>query len=469
MTTARSLHTATLLPSGEILVAGGDSISSGHGVLASAEAYDPATGRFRAAGTMTTARQLHTATLLPDDTVLIVGGYGEGGGALASAETFDPTSGTFRATGHLNTPRGGHTAILLSTGNVLIIAGYGTNGYPNVAPAELYHPDSRTFTNAGAYVGRGGCDFCAPAVLLADGTVLFTGQSPAQLYDPASDSFSPSGMGISEQAAATLTNGKVLFAGGEDCCGRLSGAELYDPATHSFASTANMAWRRVWHTLSWLPNGRVLAAGGETDSCSGNFCGFAGTVATAEVYDPLAGTFAATGSMTTARETHTATVLGDGRLLVAGGVTYGGIGVFGGSLASAELYTPDVLVPAPALISVSGDGHGQGTIVHAGTAYVASADDPAAVGEQLDISCTGLPLDSAILPQVAIGGRMVAVGMVSQAPGVPGRSMVRVRVPAGLPPGSAVRVRLSYGGRPSNDVTIAIRGNDAVAPASSHQ
>jgi hypothetical protein len=86
---------------------------------------------------------MHTATLLPDDRILIVGGYGAGG-ALASAEFFDPVTGTFSATGNLITARGGHPAILLSTGKVLILGGYGSNTYPNVAPAELYDPASGT-------------------------------------------------------------------------------------------------------------------------------------------------------------------------------------------------------------------------------------------------------------------------------------------------------------------------------------
>jgi hypothetical protein len=201
----------------------------------------------------------------------------------------------------------------------------------------------------------------------------------------------------------------------------------------------------------------VLAAGGETDSCTGNSCFFAGSVASAELYDPSTGAFFATGSMAAARSTHTATLLRDGRVLVAGGVSYGGIGIFGGSLASAELYTPDLLVPGPALVAVSGDGRGQGVIFHAGTTHLVAPKDPAAAGEDLDIYCTGLSVNSAIRPRVAIGGRIAGVQVVSQAPGVPGVNQVRVRVPLGIEPGPAVPVRLTYVDRPSNEVTIAVR------------
>ena len=237
------------------------------------------------------------------------------------------------------TARAGHTAILLATGEVLVIGGYGTRAYPNLAPAEIYDPASGVFRSASAYVGRGGCDFCAPAVLLHDGTVLFAGQSPAQIYDRARDAFSPSGvMTFEPSAAAALANGQVLFAGGEST-GRLANAELYNPATGTFSWAPDMAARRVWHTLSALPNGTVLVAGGETDSCSGRSCFFAGSLASAELYGPSAGGFSSTGDMTALRETHSATLLADGRVLIAGGVAHGGIGIFHGSLVSAELYT----------------------------------------------------------------------------------------------------------------------------------
>ena len=458
MRTARSFHTATLLPNGKVLIAGGgqSTTPSGSVSLASTELYDPRAGTFGPGTDMTTRRRGHTATLLADGRVLIAGGYGEAG-ALASAELYDPSTGTFTATGDMITARGGHTAVLLSNGRVIILGGSSWPApYPPIAPAEIYDPATGVFTAAGSYVGRNACDFCAPAILLADRTVLFPGQYPTQVYDPASDSFSPSGMTINDESGATLlTNGKVLFAGGEGN-GRLSSAELYDPGTHTFASTASMAGPRVWHTLSLLPNGMVLAAGGETDGCTGNFCYFAGSVASAELYDPAAGTFHATGNMTAARETHTATLLADGRVLIAGGVTYGGIGLFGGSLATAELYTPDVLLPAPALVSLSGDGRGQAAIYHAGTSHVAAPDDPAASGEDLDIYCTGLTDGSVIPPHVAIGGRMAAVLSFGRAPNMPRVNQVRVRVPSGIAAGPAVPVRLTYLDRPSNEVTIGV-------------
>ena len=453
MTVARSQHTATLLPDGRVLIAGG---MSSNASLASAEVYDPDAGTFRALGSMIAARRMHTATLLPDGRVLFVGGYGQGT-ALGTAELFDPTTGTFTATANLITGRGGHSAILLSTGNVLIVGGYGTNAYPNVAPAELYDPVSGTFTPAGSYVGRSGCDFCAPSVLLTDGTVLFPGQYPAQVYDPATDAFSPAGMMIHDHSTATvLPNGQVLFAGGEEL-GRLADAELYNPTTHTFVLTGSMASRRVWHTLSLLPNGIALVTGGETETCSGAGCWFAGSLPSAELYDPAAGAFFATGSMAADRETHTATLLKDGKLLVAGGVSYGGIGIFRGSLASAELYSPEVLVAAPALLSVSGDGRGQGQIAHSGTTHLATPDDPAAAGETVDIYCTGLPGGSAIPPQIAIGGRMAAVLALDSVQGAAGVNQLRVRVPIGIAPGTAVVVRLTYADRSSNEVTMAIR------------
>ena len=110
LNTARYLHTATLLPGGMVLIAGGS--DSNFSVSPSAELYDPASGSWTVTGSLNTARMLHTATLLANGKVLVAGGIGET--ALASAELYDPATGTWTATGSLNTARESYTATLLS-------------------------------------------------------------------------------------------------------------------------------------------------------------------------------------------------------------------------------------------------------------------------------------------------------------------------------------------------------------------
>jgi hypothetical protein len=247
-----------------------------------------------------------------------------------------------------------------------------------------------------------------------------------------------------------------LLTGGE-AEGRSASAELYDPSTGTFKSTGDMASKRVWQAATLLPDGKVLITGGESERCAGNACTFSGSLANGELYDATNGTFTPAGEMTASREVHTATLLGDGRVLIAGGVAYGGIGIFSGSLATAELYEPEFLQPAPVLLSISRDGPAQGAILHALTHQVVSPSNPAIAGEYLEIYGTGLPEASVIPPQVAIGGRLAKILYFGQAPGFVGLNQVNVQVPPGVAAGPTVPVRLTYLGRPSNEVTIAIR------------
>jgi hypothetical protein len=246
----------------------------------------------------------------------------------------------------------------------------GGEASPGVANAELYDPLTGTFTPTGAYVGTWSYCDCTPATLLTDGRTLFTSQQPAQLYNPLAGTFSRTGAMIEPDHTTTtlLTDGAVLFTGGESDFGRSSSAELYDPVTGTFNSTHNMGSRRVFHTATLLPDGTVLVAGGETDACSGNFCMFAGSVASAELYAPSSGTFVPTGDMTEPREFHQATLLNDGRVLITGGEHYGGIGIFYGSLSSAELYVPHVLIPVQVVTDLRFDL----AAVAAGTSYSAN-------------------------------------------------------------------------------------------------
>jgi hypothetical protein len=475
-------HTATLLADGKVLIAGGIGPYSFmppplaiFPILASAELYDPSTGIFTPTGSMAAPRFNHTATLLPNGKVLIAGGAGgryPNGNYLpaASAELYDPFLGTFTSTGRMATPRFNHTATLLPNGRVLI-AGGASDISPNgnyQRDAELYDPSAGTFTDIGSLDGGNDWpgDNRPSATLLADGRVLIVG-SNAHLYDPRTGRLSGP---INDnyfgtyfnQKGTLLMNGKVLFAGYDDDEGDFWGPELFDSSTEIFTPTGNMRARRADHTATLLPDGTVLIAGrgwfGWSDGAAGGES-FYSTVNSAELYDPLTGTFSNTGKMATDRDGHTATLLNDGSVLIAGGLhivqpppSYVTV-----VLSSAEIYHPGVLAPAPVLLSLSSDKNGPGAILHAGTHQVVSSSNPASAGEPLEIYSTGLTDGSVIPPEVAIGGRMAEILFFGKAPGFAGLNQVNVRVPSGIEPGGAVPVRLNYIGRTSNEVTIAVQ------------
>lgn len=149
---ARSEHTATVLSDGKVLVVGG---RSGSTIWNSAEIYDPKAGTFTLTGSLSVPRSRHSATLLADGSVLIVGGEATGPPTtvLASAELYDPISGKFRRVGSLESGRSAQTATRLPSGQVLITGGYSIGRL--ASHAELYDPISQTFsltrrTSAGA-------------------------------------------------------------------------------------------------------------------------------------------------------------------------------------------------------------------------------------------------------------------------------------------------------------------------------
>ena len=429
MTVPRSQHTATLLADGRVLLTGGTLGDFGGTVLKSTEIYDPSTGAFTPAADMREGRRMHSATLLADGRVLIAGGYA-GAAPIASAELYDPTTNTFSSVGKMGTGRGGHDAILLSDGSVLVLGGF-AGSWPQAAGAEIYDPASGTFTPTGRYGGNGACDFCAPSVRLADGRVLFIQQQPAQLFDPRTATFTTTGDLITAPStAALLMDGTVLVTGGEDI-GRSPLAAVYRPALGTFARTGNMTEPRVWHSLTPLPDGTALAAGGETDSCTVGMCYFAGSVARAELYDPTSGAFSPIkASMFAAREGHTATLLNDGRVLLAGGVGYGGIGVFYGGFSSAELFVPERPIAAPLVRSV-----------------LQNEDSP----DVLQLLCTGLNSQSVVQPEVTIGGRLARVLSITWTDST--ESVIRVALPNSVALDAPTPLQVRYLGRVSNMVT----------------
>jgi hypothetical protein len=337
LTTARDSHTATAIAGGKVLVTGG--LLDGSAVVTT-ELFDPAAGTWSAGANLQGPRAYHTATLLNNGKVLIAGGF-TGSGASRSAELYDPAAGTTTATGNMATPRYYHTATLLADGKVLVAGG--TNYSTDLATAEIYDPAAGTFTATGNLISA--CEGHT-ATLLSDSSVLILGGSnngvvtgAGMYFVPASGTFSltiPGGTTVGAlmsrartlHTATLLPNGKILIVGGSNGTADWAAAEIFDPAATGtdkpYSSTGSMAAARDSHTATMLPNGKVLIAGGWNGTASLN---------SAELYDPASGTFsAAAGSMNAARAYHTATLLPSGNVLLAGG--------FDGSadLASAEVY-----------------------------------------------------------------------------------------------------------------------------------
>lgn len=210
---------------------------------------------------------------------------------------------------------------------------------PSLAPSPSASPRAASWTATGSMARtRDG----AIAVPLLDGRVLVVGgnsniaEPAAELYDPVTGTWTATGPMVTPRwqfAAVRLLDGRVLAASGGGEAGVLASAELYDPATGSWTATGSMETARYNATLTLLPDGRVLVAGGDIVT---HF--FNPSVATAELYDPSTGSWAATGSMGTARSTQTATLLRDGKVLVAGGTNDNDTLSY--ALASAELYDP---------------------------------------------------------------------------------------------------------------------------------
>jgi hypothetical protein len=323
MGTERSYHTATLLASGKVLVAGG--FNKNGQPLASGEIYDPLAGTFSpTANAMPNKAAGHTATLLPGGQVLIVGG------GNSSAQLFDPSTNLWGAAGGSG-QRSYHTAVLLPGGKVLIAGGSDNSG-KTLNSAQIYDPVAGSFTSTGNLtVSR---DFHT-ATLLANGKVLITGGrtssgsgyaylASAELYDPAAGTFTAVLTPMSSARfghTAAVINGKVLISGGSKGTAAVAGSDLYDPTAGSFSATGALAAARQFFTATTAGSG-VLVTGGLSGAT---------TLQSAESYQ--VGAFLAAGNMTTARAAHTATLLNDGRILVIGGHSSSGV-----SIATAELY-----------------------------------------------------------------------------------------------------------------------------------
>ena len=326
MTMSRASHTATLLQDGRVLITGGVNASSGYaGTAESAELYDPSTGRFTATGNMTTNRAGHTATLLHDGRVLVSGEYtGDG-----TSELYYPGLGAFIQTGGNTDIHSSQVSNLLSNGKVLI------TGPPS---AEIYDPASASDIRLGLL------DHGTGAVVLKDDKLVIVGGSVVSLFDVTGGSLKlldrrPT-TEVYDQTAILLAKGKVLMAGGHlDAPGYVTTDEaaLYDPRRGTVDSTGDLRVSRTSHTATLLPGGRVLIHGGRHFGANPQEV----RRADAEEYNPDTGSFTDAGHGASARVGHTATLLLDGTVLIAGG----------SGDTSAELYIPPLRAASAASLS----------------------------------------------------------------------------------------------------------------------
>ena len=413
----RTVHTATLLRTGEVLVVGGS------GSLTAVELFSPASGSWRAARPLPTGRSYHTATSLPDGTVLVAGGESVAGSYMASAEIYDPTQDQWSATGTMTAGRSRHTATALTDGKVLVTGLYGTGDDSRARTTEIHDPVTGTWRPTASMSKGGGHQ---QAVLLSDGRTMVAGGccmvgDLAEIYSnsappPRIDEVAPRAGSTSGGTVTVRGNG--LFPVRAVTFGAVPATALFStesmlrvaspphpqgdvelrletphgPATASFTYGPGV-WRdgpplrecsavspscqtRAGHTATLLKNGRVLVAGGHRP-------GDLTPLASAQEFDPVSGRWTATASMSVARTEHTATLLMDGRILVVGGE------LAGANNASAPLPTAEVYDPKTkswSLTAPMAQGTGRrahtATLLQRGDVLVAggmvSSSDPAA-------------------------------------------------------------------------------------------
>ena len=339
MTTPRWGHSATVLNDGKLLVVGGQERLSGR--VGTAEIYDPVSNVWSAAANMIDPRgKSHSAVLLSDGKVMVMGDSETG-----TVEIYDPASNTWSATGSLIKPRNYVSTVLLNDGRVLVAGGEDATktGRLPLGTAEVWDPSTGQFSATGSMEQDATAN---PAVLIGD-KVLLISRYLGEIYDPATGTWSSAGKPMRERAqgavAVVMENGKVMVSGGEfirqGWVGAntvpLMGTETYDPATNIWVETSNMHESRKNHASLVLNDGRVIVVGGKDEK----------TVI--DAYDPTSieeMKWPTIGVLAEHRiELYTASLLNDGRVIIVGGF-FIDENKKTRAIASAKLFDPSVVV-----------------------------------------------------------------------------------------------------------------------------
>ena len=335
---ARGNHTSTVLPDGRILVAGG---TNGPQVLSSCEIYDPISKAWSLTGAMNTPRAGHTATLLTNGTVLVSGGYinNNSAGTTNTSEIYYPDTGQWAMAGAMISSRQAHTATLLPDGTVLVAGGYANGSYLNTS--EIFYSTSAIWSPTHSAMTLAGGRSDHTATLLQDGRILVIGginaagpTTSAEAYSSTTGQWAavtsmPTGIGRGSNGrfahtATLLRNGTVLVIGGDDAFGEILAPELYSPLFDTWAGLTirsvdptlivgtDLGIPRLRHTTTLLPDGTVLIVGGVT--ASGN------SINSTLSWDPDTNFWQELkGGLTAKRGYHTSVLLNNGRVLNIGG------------------------------------------------------------------------------------------------------------------------------------------------------
>ncbi|HUP68874.1 MAG TPA: kelch repeat-containing protein [Acidimicrobiales bacterium] len=370
--------TATALPSGQVLVAGGaPNLYRNRGP---SQIWDPPTGTWRRTGSSARSHSSATATLLSDGRVLLAGGTVGSLDPTPDAEVYDPDAtgvaptesiteifdvptvetvqGGWAPTAPMIVPgRAQHTSTLLADGSVLVVGGDRDNASDTgLTTAERFHPQERPATGWWSPAGTLSSAIAGhTASLLPDGRVLVVGgctdkrcsSGPAPstyIYDPESNSWTAGptmAYSRGKHTATTMADGKVLVAGGcsgvvtrEAACTAYSAtAEVFDPASETWGAASPLLEARERHAAALLPGGKVLATGGSSSKAGSDV-----VLTSAELYDPIADTWSPAAELLTRRGDHDVVVLPEGPASVCG-ANCGKMFIVG-HLQSSELYAP---------------------------------------------------------------------------------------------------------------------------------
>ena len=333
MNVERIDHTATLLANGEVLVAGGNNNTSGY--LSNAEVYNPATGKWTPTGNMTVPREGHGAALLSNGEALVAGGINattNGCTTLATAELYNPSTGKWTATGSMITGR--YSFVLIALPNGQVLAAGGTNcGGGGLTSAELYNPTTGTWTATGSMTIGNETNW---AVLLQNGEVFVLNHN---IYHPTTGNWTTASSDpiFAHAPVVSLPNGNVYAAG------TTQGDSIYNPSTNQWTNFSPPPCTMIHQGCegggTLLVTGKVLLAGGITQVPAKPYP-LSETNGLAALLDPSTLTWAITETMKTSRVGETVTVLLNGQVLFAGGETFDKSQRRLLPIAAAELYMP---------------------------------------------------------------------------------------------------------------------------------